>query len=104
MKTKAAIALVFGLAAIQSAQAQQTYNHTGYGMATTSCGTWTQARKGLETVNQQNAMVSWAAGYLTATGRFNANMRNTDADGILSYLDNYCGHYAKKAFRGARAR
>lgn len=63
--------------------------HTSYGDASKTCGDWTQSRKGPNVI-PTDFMVSWAAGYLSATARLSPEMRATDSGAILGYLDSYC--------------
>jgi hypothetical protein len=74
--------------------------HTSYGPGLSSCGAWVEARKShdLSTVNFMN---SWAAGFISATGRLSAGMQSTDNDAVLTYLDTFCGAHPLVSFENA---
>ena len=70
-------------------------SHGGYmvmGFGTKSCGAWTADRQGNGDI--QFVDEAWVLGYLTAlnvVGPGSDNIaRNTDTDGIVAWVDNYC--------------
>jgi hypothetical protein len=70
------------------------------GAGTVSCGKWTAARKGDDDISKTEAAVyfSWAEGYLTAIQQalpeVNKGVRQTDADGLAGWLDDYCAAHS----------
>jgi hypothetical protein len=65
---------------------------TNFGRGSESCATWTADRKAKKALGDEQ----WVLGFVSATGdtasadgNKNVNI-NTDADGIFSWIDDYC--------------
>ena len=83
--------LVAGPMTLTSAQADNVVNAVGFQQ--TSCGSWTQAR-----ANHQSAGIEfWAMGFVSGANVARAKedaidiLKDVgDAEGLLSWIDNYC--------------
>lgn len=84
---RAALSLLF-LGVATTSPSQQT--HYFYGAGLESCGSWTAMRR-LEKTSNYYADVAWIQGFLSAAGAyFLTAPRETDADAIDGFVDNYC--------------
>jgi hypothetical protein len=91
MKRAALIPLLMaGAMTLTSAQADNFVNAVGFQQ--TSCGTWTQARA----KHQSAEMEFWALGFVSGSNVARAKedaidiLKDVDAEGLLSWIDNYC--------------
>lgn len=66
--------------------------YTVYGFGTQSCGRWTQERRSADQYVKltRAGLESWAMGFISGAGYAGETMRNSDADAMLAWMDNYC--------------
>ena len=73
-----------------TAAAAQTYARIGAG--TSSCGTWTAARRNMTGANVQNE--AWVFGFLSGVGWVGQNgdnpLQGLDGNAVSAWVDNYC--------------
>lgn len=84
MKRIGVIAIAGLLLGYGISRAQHTY--AVYGQGNQSCGKWTQQNKEVRDTH----LFTWVVGFVSGAGFTGTQMRNTDADGIGTWIDTYC--------------
>lgn len=75
--------------------------YTTYGSGVNSCGSWVKWRKTESGWHQDG---QWVNGFISAAGFFGKDLKQTDSDAMLVFMDNYCQkHPLNKISDGARA-
>lgn len=103
MKLKIAIVYVLfvTLTEVYASDKSGKYEVLGQGMQ--SCGAYVQSRKG-DHLKEVSFMV-WVAGFLTAYNMYTPDTydvtANVDLDGLMGWLENYCGANPLKNFSSA---
>ena len=73
-----------------------------FGQGMSSCGTWTQARQ--QRSVSAGLSAQWVAGYLSGMNMDPASpnaLAGTDFDGLMGWIDNYCGSHPLEAIATA---
>lgn len=68
-----------------------------YGLGTQSCGAWNNARAHKSSEATENAMTSWAQGFVSAAANY-SHLKESDSDGLASFLDQYCQAHPLASF------
>ena len=73
------------------------------GMGKNSCREWTKGRFNRD--ETESIDIAWVGGFVTAVNRFGYGSsdisKGTDADGIVSWIDNYCAQHPRDALADA---
>ena len=92
MKHALLVALLVAVTVLPHVEAKQALpqgQYKLYGAGTQSCGVWLEARRGVST--NWTSLGQWALGWVSAVGNYGVRtLRQTDADAIAAWLDNYC--------------
>lgn len=70
---------------------------TVYGLGAKSCGTWVEKRRS----NDHFDMAQWMLGYISAAGFYGPDLRESEVQAFMTYLDNYCQQNPLQQFSGA---
>lgn len=92
---KFSISLIIALlsfAFVSSAAAAVTY-----GGGASSCSTWTERRAD----DDHYTMTQWGLGYISAASAYERELNESEINGILSYMDEYCEANPRVLFSAA---
>lgn len=104
MKRTLALGLLISMTLLMTpASAKQSLaqgKYMNYGQGTGTCGSWIEDRK----VSSNPRGLTWVTGFVSGAGWMGHRMRDTDADGMMSFVDQYCdSHRLDKVAEAAAA-
>lgn len=59
---------------------------TNYGAGTKTCGTWIEKRR----TDDYFDMAQWMLGYISATDYYAFDLKESEGQAFIAYMDNYC--------------
>lgn len=64
------------------------FRHAGmlYGLGAKTCGTWLEKRR----TNDYYDMGQWMLGYISAAEYYGPDLKESEGQAFLAYMDNYC--------------
>lgn len=75
--------LIFAAVILYSSVASAS---TIYGMGAKTCGTWIEKRR----TNDHFDMAQWMLGYISAAGYYAFDLKESEGQAFVAYMDNYC--------------
>jgi hypothetical protein len=78
---------------------------TVYGQGNSSCGTWIQDKQSDSRAISLHAIDrAWVGGFVSGSGHTGLQLRKTDSNGIVAFMDTYCqAHPLENISLGAAA-
>jgi hypothetical protein len=87
------VILVVGMQLGAGVKVSSATDRMAFGEGVSSCGAWTQERK--RDTQRAQMQRAWVLGFVSGADVYEGLefLRQTDADAILAWVDNYCGSY-----------